>query len=159
MTGMDPIVGRIPVFVTQRGRHVLFGEDNTRGVAATFTVDPAHPHLVTVKTPWFTIDLNRQVMFKGLHEAYTEAEGHVTVRPYDGPDVRWFVIDLDVDNFPAAQISATWDRVATFLQFAADVLAIGYADVFEALVPRPSGSTDRETEWTPAWLRRDDGAA
>jgi hypothetical protein len=157
MTGMDPIVGRIPLFVTQRGRHIQFGEDSTKGVAATFTVDPARPHLVTVETPWFTICLNRQVMSKGLHEQSQEPDRHVTARPYQGTDVLWYVID--VDDFPAAQISARHDRVAAFLAMVDDLMAIAYADVFEALVPRPSGSADRETEWTPAWLRRDGGAA
>jgi transcription initiation factor IIF auxiliary subunit len=156
---MDPIIGRIPVFVTQRGRHILFGKDKTKGTAADFIVDPAHPHLLSISTPWFgPLQLNRQGVFKGLHEPWTDPERHVTVRPYEAPEVRWLLFDIDVDTYPAAQIATTHDRVAAFLAMAGDLLALNYADVFEAFVPRPDRGGDRETEWTPRWLRRDGGA-
>jgi hypothetical protein len=157
---MDPIIGRIPVFVTQRGRHLLFGKDKTKGVAADFIVNPDRPHLLSITTPWFgPLELSRQGVFKGLHEQWTDPERPVAVRPYRAPEVNWLVIDVHGETYPAAQIAATHERVATFLAMVDDLMALSYDDVFEALVPRPAGRPEVETEWTPSWLRRDGGAS
>lgn len=156
---MDAIVRRIPAFITQHGRQVLLDEDKTTGKAFNWIVDPACPHLLTIKGPRFTVELNRKGVTAGLTESWTEAERNVTIRPYQATEVLWLVVDIYVDGLPVTQISAQLENVAAFLSMAEDLLALSHTDVFEALVPRPARGGDRETEWMPNWLRRDGGAA
>lgn len=155
---MDPIVGRIPSFVTQRGRQVLLGEDTT-GKALNWTVDPAVPHLVTITGPQFTVELNRKGCTAGLTEPWTEVQREVTIWPYEAAEVAWLIVDISVDGFPATQISATRDRVAAFLAMAEDLLVLSHADVFEALVPRPTHVGDAEHDWPLKPLRSEGGMA
>lgn len=156
-SAMEPIVGRIPIFAAQRNRHILWGQNHTKGVAATFIVDPQRPHLVSITTGDFVIQLNRQGMKEGLAGCWHQPEGEVTIRRYDAVEVSWLVVDISRESFPAAQIAATAERVAAFLAFVDDLLAISFDDVFEALVPRPRQVGDAEHDWSFGPLRRDGG--
>lgn len=157
-SAMEPIVGRIPIFAAQRNRHIVWGQNHTKGAAATFIVDPQRPHLVSITTGDFVIQLNRKGLQEGLAGCWHQPEGEMTIRRYDAVEVSWLVVDINLESFPAAQIAATVERVGAFLAFVDDLMAISFDDVFEALVPRPVVPGDREDEWSARWLRRDGGA-
>jgi len=152
---METITGQVPVFVTQAGDRVLFGPQQTRGVLASFHLDPARPHLVAISTHWFVLWVSRDGLTDGLDSRQVEAGGDITIRPYEAPDVSWLVIDIDRPTFPASQISAQQQNVAGFLGLADAVLGFGDGR-FERMVPRPAVVREIEREWP---LRFDGGAA
>jgi hypothetical protein len=152
---MDDIVGRVPIFVTQASRDVVFGPQRTKGVCARFLIDPDRPDYVAVCTAGFILWLSRDALTDGLSIRTLEPSGDISIRPYEAEEVTWLVIDIDRPAFPAAQISARLEVVSDYL-FMADALLTLVDGRFERLVKLLTAGADVEREWP---LRSEGGAA
>ncbi|MGI5179530.1 hypothetical protein ACQEVZ_24685 [Dactylosporangium sp. CA-152071] len=145
---VEPIVARIPIFMTRADRRNQSTADRAHASIAGFVVDPAQPDLLSISCPSFLLRLDRAGVKRGMAEPWTDPDGQVTVSTHVSGGARWLVVDLDVPSLPTAQVHTQLDRVANFLTMA-DAL-LGFAsDRFAAEVAAWMGATPGPTTAGP----------